>query len=102
MNMKVFYNQEVSKFVRALNKNDWAVLWRTRKLFEYYGFQIGPKYIKKIGKNLWELRAGKIRLYLSIKDGTAYGVHIIYKKSQKLPQKDLKLAIKRSKQIWKK
>ena len=97
--MKVFYNEEVAGFVHKLNEDDWAVLKRTRKLFEYYGFQIGPKYIKKIGKNLWGLRAGKIRLFLSIKDGTAYGVHIIYKKSQKLPQKDLKLAIKRSKQI---
>jgi len=99
MTMKVFYNEEVAGFVHKLNEDDWAVLKRTRKLFEYYGFQIGPKYIKKIGKNLWELRAGKIRLFLSIKDGTAYGVHIIYKKSQKLPQKDLKLAIKRSQQV---
>ena len=99
MNMKVFYLKEVAEFVHELNKGDWAILRRTRKLFEDYGFQIGPKYIKKIGMNLWELRAGRIRLFLFIKDNAAYGVHIIYKKSQKLPQKDLNLAIKRSKQI---
>ena len=55
--MQVFYIKEVTQFVQRLSKQDWARLRRTRKLFEDYGFQIGPKYIKKITTTIWELRA---------------------------------------------
>ena len=97
--MKVIYLEEVGNFIRKLNNNDSSRLDRTKKLFEVYGFQIGPKYIKKIRGNLWELRAGKIRLFLCIKENMAFGIHILYKKSQKLSKKDIKLAIKRSESI---
>lgn len=95
MNMKVFYLFAVVKFIKEFEDKDRARLERTRQFFENRGFQIGPKYIKKIANNIWELRAGKIRLFLCVKGEIAYGVHIMYKKSQKLPQRDLKLAIKR-------
>lgn len=94
--MKVVYTEEVGGFIEKLNGNDSGRLARTKEFFETYGFQIGPKYIKKIKQNLWELRVGKIRLFLCIKGNRAFGVHILYKKSQKLPKKDIKLAVKRS------
>jgi len=94
--MKVYFSEEVVDFVESLTLTDHTRLQRIRKLFEDYGFQIGSKYIKKIRKaNLWELRAGKIRLFLCIKGKEANGVHIIIKKSQKLPLRDIKLAEKR-------
>lgn len=94
--MKVIYLEVVSNFIRKLDVSDSGRLAKTKEFFENYGFQIGSKYIKKIRGNLWELRAGKIRLFLCIKDNTVFGVHIIYKKSQKLPKKDIKLAVRRS------
>ena len=94
--MKVYFSEEVVDFVESLTLTDHTRLQRIRKLFEDYGFQIGSKYIKKIRKaNLWELRAGKIRLFLCIKGKEANGVHIIIKKSQKLALRDIKLAEKR-------
>ena len=81
--MKVFYLTEVAKFIEKLDLQDHTRISRTRYLFEQYGFSIGQKYIKKITKDLWELRAGKIRLFLCIKGHEAYGVHILYKKTQK-------------------
>ena len=98
--MKVFYTTEAVKFVEELSLQDHSRLERTRKLFEAYGFKIGSKYIKKITKsNVWELRAGKIRLFLCINGKNAIGVHAIYKKSQKLLLHDMKLAEKRCKSI---
>jgi len=97
--MKTFYLNEIQSLINSLNVEDGARLRRTRQFFETYGFQIGPKYIKKIVNNIWELRAGKVRLFLYIKGNDDYGVHLIIKKSQKLPKKDIDLAIKRSKKI---
>lgn len=97
--MKVIYLGEVERFIRKIDIKDSGRLARTKEFFETYGFQVGPKYIKKIRENLWELRTGKIRLFLCIKDQIAFGVHILYKKSQKLPKKDIKLAVKRSEEI---
>ena len=97
--MKVVYSDEVESFIKKLSGNDSGRLARTKEFFENYGFQIGPKYIKKIRDNLWELRTGKIRLFLCSKGNMAFGVHILYKKSQKLPKKDIKLAVTRSESI---
>lgn len=97
--MKVIYSEEVENYIKKLSGNDSGRLARTKELFEVYGFQIGPKYIKKIKQNLWELRTGKIRLFLYMKENIAFGVHILYKKSRKLPKKDIELAIKRSETI---
>lgn len=98
--LKVLYSPDVTKYIENLNPKDHARLSRTRQLFEERGFIVGKKYIKKITKgNLWELRAGKIRLFLCIRGNTAVGIHIIQKKSQKLPLKDIKLAERRCSQL---
>lgn len=97
---KVLYLEEVAEQIEKLLPEDHVRLSRTRQLFEKHGFIIGKKYIKKITKsNLWELRAGKIRLFLCIDGKTAVGVHILQKKSQKLPLKDLRLAERRCKEL---
>lgn len=93
--MKVFYFSDVVKFLNKINIADHTRVTRTRELFEQRGFNVGQKYLKKITKDLWELRAGKIRMFLHIREDKAFGVHIIYKKSQKLPKNDIKLAEKR-------
>jgi len=99
MNMKIIFNKEIITFLESLSTKDRVRIDRIKELFEDYGFQIGPKYIKKIRDNLWELRAGKIRIFLCIKGEFAYGVHAIYKKTQKLPKQEIRLSIKRCQQI---
>lgn len=97
---KVLYLPEVAKYIENLDPKDHSRLARTRQLFEEYGFIIGQKYIKKIRRgDLWELRAGKIRMFLCIKENTAVGVHIIRKKTQKLPLQDIRLAEGRCKEL---
>lgn len=97
--MKVLYLESVGLMIKNLEERDSTRLARIKKLFEEYGFQIGPKYIKKVYDRIWELRVGKIRVFLYIKQDKAYGVHMIYKKTQKLLKKDIELAVKRSKII---
>ena len=98
--MKVFYLTQVVKSLEHLRAQDRARLERTRTFFEEFGFRIGQKYIKKISPpNIWELRAGHIRLFLCIKREKAFGVHLLYKKTQKLPKADLELARERCKKI---
>lgn len=98
--MKVYYLSEVIKAFDTLNESDQARVDRTRKFFEKYAFQVGPKYIKKVtASGIWELKAGKIRLFLYITNNKAVGVHIIYKKTNKLLIKDVRLAERRSKEL---
>lgn len=97
--MEILLLREIVKFLESLDNDDRSKFDRVRELFNKYGFQIGPKYIKKIKGRLWELRAGKIRILLFLKGTFAYGVNAIYKKTQKLPKREIKLAIKRSQQI---
>jgi len=95
--MKILFTKEIITFLERLNSKDRVRIDRIKELFESYGFQIGPKYIKKIRDNLWELRAGKIRIFLCIRGDFAYGVHAFYKKTQKLPKQEIRLSIKRCK-----
>lgn len=97
--MRVYYLPEVVGFINKISNKEKARIEKTRDFFENNGFQVGSKYIKKIRGNIWELRAGQIRVFLCIKGNVAYGLNIFIKKTQKLPLKEIKLAIKRSKQI---
>jgi len=97
--MKVYYFAEVVEFLEKIEESEKARVTRTREFFEKHGFKVGPKYIKKIKKNIWELRAGSIRVFLYIIGERAIGVHAIRKKSQKIPLKDIKLAEKRSQEV---
>ncbi len=89
---------KVKYFIESLDKIKQARVDRYYDLFEEYGPFLSNKYLKKIAKNVWELRPGNIRLFLTVKGNRGYIVHGIYKKTQKTPKKDLDLAIKRIKE----
>ena len=86
-------------FIESLDRLRRARVDRLYYLFDEYGSFLPSNYLKKIAKNLWEMRAGDVRLFLTIRGNTGYIVHGIYKKSQKIPKKDLDLAIKRVKEM---
>ena len=97
--MKIYYLEDVADFLEKLSEQERSRVTRTREYFEKYGFIIGSKYIKKINSKLWELRSGRIRIFLCMGNDKAIGVHVIYKKSQRLPLKDVHLAINRCKEL---
>lgn len=89
---------KVKKFIEDLDDTRKARIDRLYDLFEEYGPSLSGKYLKKIDRAVWELRPGDVRLFLTIKKNKAFVIHGIRKKSQKIPKKDLNLAIKRIKE----
>jgi len=93
----ITYNK-TKKFIDSLDKVKKARVDRIYYLFEEYGFNLPDKYLRKLASNIWELKPGEVRLFLTIKGNKGFIVHAIHKKTQKTPKKDLDLAIKRIKE----
>ncbi len=89
---------KAKEFIDSLDKERRARVDRAYFLFERYGTFLPTKYLKKLTKDIWELRPGDIRLFLGIKGNKACVVHGIYKKTQKTPKRDLELSVKRIKE----
>lgn len=87
----------VQKFIDALSTGDKAKINSIFLLFEEYGPSLPSKYIKRMSgtKELWELRAKRVRVFFFINGNTGVGVHAIVKKSQKTPKSDIDTAIRR-------
>lgn len=96
---QIVTHYRVRQFIDKLDRSDRARVDRLYDLFEIYGTYLPSKYLKKVAKSIWELRPGKIRLFLTMKDNEALVVHGIYKKTQKTPKRDLELAVKRVKEV---
>lgn len=79
------------------------ILINKSKLFEYikllkeYGFFLREPYMKKIERNMWELRPKNFRIFLTKWEGKAVVVHIMRKKSNKISTKTFSLLKKRIK-----
>lgn len=90
---------KVGKFIEKLDNLRKVRIDRFYDLFEKYGTFLPKRYCKKIAENIWELRPGDIRLFLTIKGKKAFVIYGIHKKTQKIPKKDIKLIKKRIKEL---
>lgn len=95
--MKIFIDPRVDKVIKALSKEDGAVVAKVVDLFQDYDFELTEQHLKKLTKNLWELRAGRWRLLFGTVEKCAVITDIFLKKSQKTPKNEIDLAIKRLK-----
>ena len=91
----IITHRKAKEFIESLDKTRKTRVDRVYYLFEEYGFTLPSKYLKKLDKDVWELRPGDVRLFLGIKGTRGIIVHGLFKKSQKTPRRDLKLAKKR-------
>lgn len=91
----LFIHWKAKEFIDSLDKARRARIDRIFFLFAEYGQYLPSKYLKKIDKELWELRPGDVRLFLDITGNKGVVIHGILKKSQKTPKQDIKLAKKR-------
>ena len=84
--------------------------WEDRKLIGRdiqkveFGWPLGVPYCRSLGNGLWEVRSdltdGKIGRVISVLRGSAWFFCTGFvKKTQKTPQQDLKLAVKRMKEV---
>lgn len=107
-NFKVYYFQTsrgdypVREFIEQQDKATQTKIARAIRLLIDYGPFLKPPDIKKLQDKLYELRIpGKmaIRIFYTIASGEYYLLHAFKKKSQKLPKKEIKLAVDRIKEI---
>lgn len=96
--MDIITDKRVEKFAESLSDIDRGRVSGYLKLFNENGFALPNKYLKKISKNLWELRPGNVRLLIGKVGAKMILVNIFIKKTQKTPKKEIETAINRLKE----
>ncbi len=85
----------IEELLLSLDDPTYSKSLKTINLLEKYGLVIGMPYVKKISKNLYELRIrGKIeiRILFANKYSVFYLLHGFKKKRRKLLSKDIMIA----------
>ncbi|KKQ76337.1 hypothetical protein A3A54_02805 [Candidatus Curtissbacteria bacterium RIFCSPLOWO2_01_FULL_39_62] len=95
--MKVIYHPEVEEKIRSLPDEDRARVVKVIDLFSDYKFRLTQIYLKKITKDIWELRGGRYRLLFGIIDRNIIVVTMFRKQTQRTPIREIKLAVRRFK-----
>lgn len=96
--LRVITDYRVERFISDLRNADRAKCLEYIELFEKYGFSMGPKFLKKVKGPVWELRPGRVRLFLFVKSKNQVIIHAILKSSQKIRRKDLQVIESRMKE----
>ena len=94
----------VKKFIDSLSKIQKAKIFRIFQVYGQYGLSFILPHTKKLkGTPLWEIRIkGKdnIRIiYVTLTKRSILVLHGFIKKKQKIPQKELSIALKRH-NVW--
>lgn len=92
----------VKDFMKEQDENTYAKILSSIVLLRNGGPFLKPPYIKKLQDKLYELRisgVSAIRIFYTFKNGEYYLLHVFKKKSQKIPSKELKIAIDRIREI---
>lgn len=99
--MELIIDDRVKKFILGLEPQDRAKAARYIELFEEFGFHLPPKYLRKVASDVWELRPGRIRIFIYNRKDKIIAVHGAAKSAQKIRRKDLDTVRSRIKQ-WQK
>ena len=99
MNIK-FFDSPVEKFIDSLERPTRAKIFRAIDLLDMFGNKLGLPHSKKVDSHLFELRArGKqeIRIFYTFHKDSAVLLHGFIKKSQRIPKKEIDMAIQKLK-----
>lgn len=99
MEVKTF-DKSIDDFIISLEERTQSKVFRLLDLLGKLGHELRLPYSKQIQKGLFELRIRgiqEVRLIYMFFDGGAMVLHGFVKKSEKISQKDLELAMKRKK-----
>ncbi len=99
-----FYNEKIENETLSFPKGILANLLHIIEMMLQFGPALGRPYTASMGEGLFEIRAkGKEgigrSLFCTLKGKEIVILHSFIKKSQKTPEKELKLARKRMKEI---
>ena len=101
----VFLNIEVRRELEAQPKDILASFLRISRLIEAHGLQkVHEPYVKHLEGRLWEMRMkgrdGIARaIYVTATERRVVVVRVFAKKTQKTPQSEIELALKRAKEV---
>lgn len=99
--MNLITDPRVDKEILKLSPKDQTKITEYIRLFREYGFGLNRKYLKKVNKNIWELRPDKWRLFILEVDPKLIIIYLMRKQSQKITKETRKLLDLRSKEyIW--
>ncbi len=93
-----FYNRSVEKILASQQADTRAKIVRKLALLEKYGNRLTFPITKQIAHNCYELRVRgrqEVRIFYCFHLQLAIVVHAFVKKSQKIPSKELGVALKR-------
>ena len=96
--MNEILDKRAEKVIKSLLDEDQARVRGYINLFQEHKFILSGKYLKKLKKNIWELRPGKIRILFGVINDTIFIVHVFKKKTQKTPRREIEIAEKRIKE----
>ena len=93
--------EPVREWLRGLELEDRKVIGEDIKDVEF-SWPIGMPLVRSLGRELWEVRSslplGRIaRIFFCIEQERMVLLHGFIKKTQKTPQRDIELALKRKK-----
>ncbi|MCX6751360.1 MAG: type II toxin-antitoxin system RelE/ParE family toxin [Candidatus Nomurabacteria bacterium] len=98
MNRVKFLRNETYDFLTSFDDDLVTKVFGLLEILDELGVHLGPPKLKKITKEIYELRIiGKvsIRILCSFLNSKIYILHAFIKKSQKIPRKELEKAIHR-------
>lgn len=101
MKIRILDNS-LEKFIKSLQKPTVAKVLRTIDLLEEFGQKLGPPHTKKVFTRLFELRISgqqEVRIFYTFNKSQILLLHGFIKKSQKIPQSELKIGFQKLKQV---
>lgn len=88
-------SEPVREWLKGLSAQDRKIIGEDIKTVQF-GWPLGMPLVRKMGKDLWEVRIhleGRIaRVLFTVENGVLVLLHGFIKKSQDTPQNELKLA----------
>ncbi len=102
MNRIRFVTSDIYGFLKSFDDHLVTKIFGLLEALDQFGVYLNPTRLKKINKDIYELRiTGRIaiRIFIVFKNDIVYILHAFVKKSQKLPKKDLEIAISRLKYL---
>jgi phage-related protein len=94
----VTVTKPVKEFIYSLDEATFAKILRNIELLEKFGRMLKMPHCKKINKELYELRVRgrqEIRIFYAFIQEKIFLLHGFIKKSDKIPLKDIELAMRR-------
>ena len=92
---RTIIDEKVNRVFGKFSRKERSHIQSVIELFEERGFDLTQTHLKKLTKNLWELRSGNMRILFGMNRNIAVVVNIFRKKTNKTPKYELELAIKR-------